>query len=108
MDVLRIEHDHGYVELNIEEFFPCIQKKARILFPLIRKWCSEETKAALLHELKELSDGYEVLCKMYANEAVNHPSQSRECRHFTSEFRRTNTLYRRMKKNIIMLEEVTR
>ena len=59
MDVLRIEHDRGYIELNIEAFFPCTQKKARILFPLIWKWCSEEAKAALLRELMELADGYE-------------------------------------------------
>ena len=58
MDVLRIDHDRGYLELNIEAFFPCTQKKAKILFPLIRKWCSKETKAALLHELTELADGY--------------------------------------------------
>lgn len=107
MDVLRIEHDRGYIELNIEAFFPCTQKKARILFPLIWKWCIEEAKAALLRELMELADGYEALCKMYANEAVNHPPRSKECRHFTSEFKRTNTLYRRMQKNIIMLKEVT-
>ncbi len=108
VDVLRIEHDRGYLEVNIEAFFPCTQKKARILFPVIRKWCSEETKIALLHELTELADGYEALCKMYANEAVKHPPRSKECRHFTSEFKRTNTLYRRMQKNIIMLKEVTR
>lgn len=107
MDVLRIDHDHGYLELNIEAFFPCTQKKARILFPLIRKWCSEETKVALFHELTELADGYEALCKMYANAAADHLPHSRECRTLTSEFKRTNTLYRRMQKNITMLKEIT-
>lgn len=107
MDVLRIDHDRGYLELNIEVFFPCTQKKAKILFPLIRKWCSEETKAALLYELTELADGYEALCKMYANVAADHPPHSRECRNLTSEFKRTNTLYRQMQKNITMLKEVT-
>ena len=108
MDVLRVEHDRGFLEINIEAFFPCTQKKAKILFPLMRKWCSEETKSALMHELVELADGYEALCKMYANEAANHPAHSKECRRFTSEFKRTNTLYRRMQKNITMLKEVSR
>lgn len=108
MDVLRIEHDSGFLEINIEAFFPCTQKKAKILFPLIRKWCSEENKSALMQELLELADGYEALCRMYANEAVNHPPRSKECRRFTSEFKRTNALYRRMQKNITTLKEVSR
>lgn len=108
VDVLRVEHDRGFLEINIEAFFPCTQKKARILFPLIRRWCNEETKSALMQELVELADGYEALCKMYAKEATNHPPRSKECRYFTTEFRRTNTLYRRMQKNITMLKEVSR
>lgn len=107
VDVLRIEHDSGFLEINIEAFFPCTQKKARILFPLIRKCCSEETKNALMQELVELADGYEALCRMYANAAANHPPRSKECHRFTSEFKRTNTLYRRMQKNITMLKEVS-
>lgn len=107
VDVLRVEHDRGFLEINIEAFFPCTQKKAKILFPLIQKWCSKETKSALMQELVELADGYEVLCKMYANEAANHPPRSKKCCHFTSEFKRTNTLYRRIQKNITMLKEVT-
>ena len=107
MDVLRIEHDRGFLEINIEAFFPCSQKKARVLFPLIRKWCSEETKKALVRELEELADGYEALCKMYANEAVNHLPRSKECQHLTSQFKRTNTLYKRMQKNITTLKEVS-
>lgn len=107
VDVLRVEHDRGFLEINIEAFFPCTQKKAKILFPLIRKWCSKETKSALMQELEELADGYEALCKMYANVATNYPPRSKECRNFTSEFKKTNTLYRRMQRNITMLKEVT-
>ena len=107
VDVLRVEHDRGFLEINIEAFFPCTQKKAKILFPLIRKWCSKETQSALMQELVELADGYEALCKMYANAATNHPPCSKECRNFTSEFKKTNTLYRRMQRNITMLKEVT-
>lgn len=108
VDVLRIEHDHGVLEINIEAFFPCTQKKAKILFPLIQRWCSEEAKSALMQELREMAEGYEALCRMYAKEATNHPPHSKECRHFTTEFRITNTLYRRMQKNITMLKEVSR
>ena len=108
MDVLRVEHDRGFLEINIEAFFPCTQKKAKILFPLIRKWCSEETKEALLHELTELANGYEALCKMYANAAAEPSAAFQGVSNFTSEFKRTNTLYRRMQKNITMLKEVSR
>lgn len=37
----------GFMELNCDKFFPCIQAKASKLFPLVGRWCSDEAIAEL-------------------------------------------------------------
>lgn len=103
MEKLRIEYDHGYMELNVEAFFPCTRQKARIVFPLIGRWCSKECKEKLLRILTDLADGYRALCQMYAQAATSYPVKSVQCRHYTAEFRKTQVLYKRMNRNIEFL-----
>ena len=54
MEKLRIEwhrtfdnHSEGFMELNLDAFFPCTVKKANQVFTLVRRWCSEEVIADL-------------------------------------------------------------
>ncbi len=65
MERIRIDHDSGYLDLNIEAFFPCSPQKARKVFKLINRCCPYGDRAALRAELLELAKGYEAMCQMY-------------------------------------------
>ena len=53
MERLRIEYGTGYMELDIEAFFPCKMQVMRKAARLINLYCSDETRAGLLSELRE-------------------------------------------------------
>ena len=65
MERLRIEYGTGYMELIVEAFFPCKMPAMRKAARLINSYCTDETRAELLSELRELADGYKALCDMY-------------------------------------------
>ena len=56
MERLRIEYRTGYMELNIETFFPCKMPAARKAARLINSYCTDEARAGLLSELRELAE----------------------------------------------------
>ncbi|EOS20701.1 hypothetical protein C806_04930 [Lachnospiraceae bacterium 3-1] len=78
MERLRIEYGTGYMELNIEAFFPCKMPAARKAARLINSYCTDEARAELLSELRELADGYKALCDMYAEKAEGLPAEALE------------------------------
>lgn len=45
---LKINYPTGYIELNLERFFPCPQAKAKKVFRLIHRYCSHADKTRLL------------------------------------------------------------
>ena len=47
MDVLEIRYENGFMRINVPTFFPCLQKDARKLFPMIKQYCSAVDRAAL-------------------------------------------------------------
>lgn len=69
MERLRIEYGTGYMELNVEAFFPCKMPAMRKAARLINSYCTDEARAELLSELRELADGYKALCDMYTEKA---------------------------------------
>lgn len=103
MERLRIEYETGYLELNIEAFFPCKMPAARKAARLINLYCSDETRAALLLELREIADGYKALCDMYKEKAEGLPAVSPELRHWRAQFNKTEALRKRMEKNINLI-----
>lgn len=56
IESFRVDHPNGYIEVNMEIFFPCTTTKAKKLFRLVRAYCSEaqqkELLAALVHKAK--------------------------------------------------------
>jgi len=100
MERLRIEYETGYMELNIEAFFPCKMPAARKAARLINLYCSDETRAVLLSELQEIAEGYAALCDMYREKAEGLPADSPERRHWRAQFNKTEILRRRMEGNI--------
>lgn len=45
---LKINYPTGYIELNLEHFFPCPQAKAKKVFRLIHRYCTQADKIRLL------------------------------------------------------------
>ena len=53
IESFRVDHPNGYIEVNVETFFPCTNTKVKKLFRLVRAYCSEEELlAALVHKAK--------------------------------------------------------
>ncbi len=103
MERLRIEYRTGYMELNIEAFFPCKMPAARKAARLINLYCSDEARAALLSELREMADGYKALCGMYREIEEALPADSPERRHWRAQFNKTEALRRRIEGNIRLI-----
>ncbi len=51
IETFRVDHPSGYIEVNVETFFPCTTAKAKKLFRLVRANCSEAQKNELLAAL---------------------------------------------------------
>ncbi len=103
MERLRIEYGTGYMELNIEAFFPCKMPAARKAARLINLYCSDEARVALLSELREMTDGYKALCGMYREIEEALPADTPERRHWRAQFNKTEALRRRMEGNIRLI-----
>lgn len=103
MERLRIEYGTGYMELNVEAFFPCKMPAMRKAARLINLYCSDEARAALLSELREMADGYKALCDMYTEKAEGFPTDSPERRHWRAQFNKTEVLRKRMENNIRLI-----
>lgn len=99
MERLRIEYKTGYMELNIEAFFPCKMPAMRKAARLINSYCSDEARA----ELREMADGYKALCGMYREKAEGLPADSPERRHWRVQFNKTEALRKRMEGNIRLI-----
>ena len=103
MERLRIEYRTGYMKLNVEAFFPCRMPAMRKAARLINSYCSDEARAELLSELRELANGYKALCDMYRETEEALPADSQERRHWRAQFNKTEVLRRRMEGNIRLI-----
>ena len=103
MERLRIGYGTGYMELNVEAFFPCKMPAMRKAARLINSYCTDEARAELLSELRELADGYAALCKMYKEIEEALPADSPERRHWRAQFNKTEVLRKRMENNIRLI-----
>ena len=103
MERLRIEYRTGYMELNVEAFFPCKIPAMRKAARLINLHCSDETRTELLSELREMAEGYTALCGMYKEIEEALPADTPERRHWRAQFNKAETLRRRMEGNIVFI-----
>ena len=103
MERLRIEYGTGYMELNVEAFFPCKMPVMRKAARLINSYCTDETRAELLSELREMADGYKALCGMYRQKMEELLEEPAAYRHWRAQFNKTEVLHRRMKNNIKLI-----
>ena len=54
----RIDHPSGFVEVQIDGFFPCAIPQGKKLFKMARKFCTVQEQQELYNELREL-DGHD-------------------------------------------------
>ena len=104
MERLRIEYETGYMELNIAAFFPCPIQKERKIAKLINRYCSDETRAELLSTLCELADGYAALCGEHKRKMSELSEDSSGYCYWRAQFNRTETLRKRMERNIRLIQ----
>lgn len=104
MERLRIEWKTGYMEFSVDDFFPFTWNKAKKIFELINENCSAEVKAELKDYLTNKAMEFKAEMKEYANKAVCFPAKSRECKLWTSKFKKAEKLYKRTLKNLKLLE----
>ncbi len=100
---LKITYPTGYIELNLDYFFPCTRDKARKIFPLIHRYSSESDKHRLLTFLIEKTDFYSLQMQEFANMAASHQAQSKEFRELVSRFKEARLFRQRTNMNIEML-----
>ena len=97
---LKIIYPNGYMELNLDYFFPCTLDKARKVFPLINKHCSEADKKKLLNFLQGLENEYVARMEKWADKAISYTVNSNEYHEYTSRFKEARWLRQRTARNI--------
>ena len=103
MELLRIEYETGYMELIVEGFFPCKMPAMRKAARLINSYCTDEARAGLLSELREMADGYKALCGMYRQKMEELSEEPAAYRHWRAQFNKTEVLRKRMEGNIRLI-----
>jgi len=103
MERLRIEYGTGYMELNVEAFFPCKMPAMWKAARLINQYCTDEARAELLSELQEMADGYKALCGMYRQKMEELSEESAAYWHWRAQFNKTEVLRKRMENNIRLI-----
>jgi hypothetical protein len=97
---LKIVYPTGYMELNLEGFFPCPLDKAGKVFSLIYRYSSESDKDRLLAFLRRLEKRYFTQMQEYANETEAYTANSDKWREYTAKFKEAMRLRQRTAKNI--------
>ena len=103
MERLRIEYGTGYMELNVEAFFPCKMPAMRKAARLINQYCTDEARAELLSQLRQLADGYKALCGMYRQKMEELSEEPAAYRHWRAQFNKTEALRKRTEGNIRLI-----
>ena len=103
MERLRIEYGTGYMELIVEAFFPCKMPAMRKAARLINSYCTDEARADLLSELRELADGYKALCDRYRQKMEELSVETAAYRYWRAQLNKTDILRRRMENNIRLI-----
>ena len=97
---LKIKYPTGYMELNLDYFFPCTLDKARKVFSLMHRYSSERDKDRLLTFLHGLECKYFSQMHEYADKETSHSEKSDEHHEYTTRFKEARRLRQRTARNI--------
>ncbi|WP_026478188.1 hypothetical protein [Alkaliphilus transvaalensis] len=99
MKVLKIVYPTGYMEINLDYFFPCTLDKARKVCSLIHRYSTESDKDRLQKYLQGKERMYYSKMSKYADKASSYPENSKEHREYLSKFKEARRLHQRIKRN---------
>jgi len=104
MERLRIEHETGYLEFDVEALFPLKRGKDKKVFELINKYCSVQTKMELFDWLSLKANEYNNDCEILRSHIKLYEPDSRTCKACKAELKRLETLYKKWVRNLELLE----
>lgn len=116
MEILRIDWKTGRMELIVKKFFPCPLQVARKIVSLINRYCTEEDRAALLLELRGMTefyqqgiqedkDAHERLRRHYASMgSMAEPEELKAIKCCEIRIRKNEALKKRAERNIKLIE----
>ena len=96
---IRIDYPNGYMNLVLDEFFPCTIKAARIMFPLINRYAAETEKEKLRNHLTQYAEKRKK--ELNDMEAAHNSGRRQSGRNYSH----TNAVYKRALRNLQLLED---
>lgn len=103
MKELTIYYDHGHMTFYVDRYFPCLMQTARKVYPLIRKYATQED----LQMLQKYLEDYKENCKA---QLIGYARKANECEHGSMQYRyyharmsEVQTLAKRTKRNLELL-----
>lgn len=102
---IKICHPTGYMEVNMDQFFPCTLQEARKVFALVHKHSPEGDKNRLIDFLKNKERYCFRKMRLYAEQVMELQSTTSEYRELMRKFKEAKTLHQRMKRNIELYQE---
>lgn len=99
MKVLKIIYPTGFMEINLENFFPCTLDKAKKVFSLIHRYSSEADKDRLQGFFMDKEARFYSKMSKYADKASSYPENSKEHREHLSKFKEARRLHQRIRRN---------
>ena len=98
-DRIRIYYPQGKMELVLSQFFPCLVRQAKIIFPLINTYADESEKDKVRQYLTGYANNQKE--RMTAMEEGRIPGR----RTVGYNYHRTQALYKRALRNLEFLED---
>lgn len=102
---IRINHSTGYMEVNMDQFFPCSLQEARKVFALVHRYSSDGDKQKLTDFLKNKEKYCFRKMRLYAEQVMEFHSTTTEYRELMRKFKEAKNLHQRMKRNIEIYQE---
>jgi len=99
MKMMKINYPTGYMEINIDNYFPCNLDKAKKVFSLIHRYSTELDKDRLQEFFVEKEGRFYSKMSQYANKASSYPENSKEHREYLSRFKEARRLHQRIRRN---------
>lgn len=99
MNILRIEYPSGYIQIKLDNFFPCTLDKARRICSLVNQYSSESDKDRLQRFFQNREDYYYSNMAEYAEKTVAYTKNSRLHKEYFSKFKEFKSLYQQIKRN---------
>lgn len=103
-ETVKMAYRNGRMELYIHEFFPCTAAVAKRVFPLIRKYASEEDKEKLKQFLRIKAQEHSGKVKAFSEKADSLTAKTEKWHFYRRKAREEQMVYNQCMKNLKLLE----